>query len=154
MGLQMDPVIVLGISIAITLRSCFTLQVKSIKTEKHYGPFLSSLSFLLCGLFSSLRRILSIVCWFIPSLGLFSVLYHYKAEQIPFFIWNRYNRTQNDRMYCMVWRRQSSGENLTDGTTPLILVVMAFPLIILSTLDYPWSGLSSYSSSSQWLNSS
>ena len=102
MGLQMDPVIVLGISIAITLRSCFTLQVKSIKTEKHYVPFLSSLSILLCGLFSSLRRILSIVCWFIPSLGLFSVLYHYKAEQIPFFIWNRYNRTQNDRMYCMV----------------------------------------------------
>ena len=97
-GLQMDPVIALGISIAITLKSCFTLQLKSIKTEKQYVPFMSGLFILLCGLFSSIRRILSMVCWFIPSLGIFSILYHYKAEQIPFYIWNRYNKTQNDRI--------------------------------------------------------
>ena len=90
MGLKMDPIVVLSISIAITLKSCFTLHLKTIKTEKHYVPFMSSLFILLWGLFSSLRRIVSIVCFFIPSLGLFSVLYHYKAEQIPFFIWNRY----------------------------------------------------------------
>ena len=98
MGLKMDPIVVLSISIAITLKSCFTLHLKAIKTEKHYVPFMSSLFILLWGLFSSLRRIVSIVCFFIPSLGLFSVLYHYKAEQIPFFIWNRYNRTQNDKI--------------------------------------------------------
>ena len=98
MGLRMDPIVVLVISISITLKSCFTLHLKAIKTEKHYVPFLSSLLILFWGLFSSLRRILSLVCFFIPSLGLFSILYHYKAEQIPFHIWNRYNKTQDDKI--------------------------------------------------------
>ena len=98
MGLQLDPIIVLGISIAITIKSCITLQLKSINTEKHYVPFLSSLVILLFSLLSSIRRIQSLVCLFIPSLGLFSILYHFKAEQIPFNIWNRYNRTQSDRI--------------------------------------------------------
>ena len=98
MGLQMDPVLVLGISIAITLKSCFTLHLRAIKTEKHYMPLYSSFFILFLGLFASFRRILAIVCWFIPSLGLFSTLYHYKAEQIPFKIWRRYNRTQNDKI--------------------------------------------------------
>ena len=98
MGLQLDPIIVLGMSIAITLKSCLTLHLKAIKTEKHYVPLLSSLVVLLCGLFSSIRRILSLVCLFIPSLGLFSILFHFKAEQIPFHIWNRYNRTRNEKI--------------------------------------------------------
>ena len=101
MGLQIDPVLVLGISIAITLKSCFTLHLRAIKTEKHYMPLYSSFFILLLGLFASFRRILAIVCWFIPSLGLFSTLYHYKAEQIPFKIWRRYNRTQNDKVVLL-----------------------------------------------------
>ena len=101
MGLQMDPVLVLGISIAITLKSCFTLHLKAIKTEKHYLPFFSSVFILLLGLFASLRRILAIVCWFIPSLGLFSTLYHYKVEQTPFKIWRKYNRTQSDKIVLL-----------------------------------------------------
>ena len=98
MGIEMNPMIILGISIAITLKSCFTLHLKVIKAEKYYVSFSSSLIILVWGLFSSLRRILSLVCLFIPSLGLFNILYHYKAEQIPFNIWNRYNRTQNDKI--------------------------------------------------------
>ena len=101
MGLQMDPVLVLGISIAITLKSCFTLHLKAIKTEKHYLPFFSSVFILLLGLFASLRRILAIVCWFIPSLGLFSTLYHYKVELTPFKIWRKYNRTQGDKIVLL-----------------------------------------------------
>ena len=98
MGLHLDPIIVLGISIALTLKSCFTLHLKAIKAEKYSVSIFSSLFILLWAFSSSLRRVLSIVCFFIPSLGLFSILYHYKAEQIPFNIWNRYNRTQNDRI--------------------------------------------------------
>ena len=98
MGLKMDSTLLMGISIAVTLKSCFTLHLKSIKTEKHFLPLYSSAFIILWGLFSSLRRILSIICLFIPSLGLFSILNHYKAEQIPFYIWNRYNRTQDDRI--------------------------------------------------------
>ena len=101
MGLQMDPVLVLGLSIAITLKSCFTLHLKAIKTEKHYLPFFSSVFILLLGLFASLRRILAIVCWFIPSLGLFSTLYHYKVELTPFKIWRKYNRTQADKIVLL-----------------------------------------------------
>ena len=101
MGLQMDPILVLGISIAITLKSCFTLHLKAIKTEKHFLPFFSSVFILLFGLFASCRRILAIVCWFIPSLGLFSTMYHYKVEQTPFKIWRRYNRTQSDKIVLL-----------------------------------------------------
>ena len=101
MGLQMDPVLVLGISIAITLKSCFTLHLKAIKTEKHFLPFYSSVFILLLGLFASLRRILAIVSWFIPCLGLFSTLYHFKVEQTPFKIWRRYNRTQSDKIVLL-----------------------------------------------------
>ena len=101
MGLQMNPILVLGISIAITLKSCFTLHLKAIKTEKHYLPFFSSVFILLLGLFASLRRILAIVCWFIPYLGLFSILYHYKVEQTPFKIWRKYNRTQSDKIVLL-----------------------------------------------------
>ena len=108
MGLQMDPVLVLGLSIAITLKSCFTLHLKATKTEKHFVPFGSSVFILLWGLFASLRRVLSMVCWFIPSLGLFSILYHYKAEQIPYKIWRRYNRTQNDKIVLLGLNAMSS----------------------------------------------
>ena len=101
MGLQFDPVVVLCISIAMTLRSCFTLHLKTIKTEKHFVPIMTSILILFWGFFSSVRRILSLVCWFIPSLGLFSILFHYKAEQIPFKIWRKFNRTQSDKIVLL-----------------------------------------------------
>ena len=124
MGLQLDPIIVLGMSIAITLKSCLTLHLKAIKTEKHYVPLLSSLVVLLCGLFSSIRRILSLVCLFIPSLGLFSILFHFKAEQIPFHIWNRYNKTQYDKIVLfglketVLWGELDRWNNPTNSTDP------------------------------------
>ena len=124
MGLKMDPTFLMGISIAITLKSCFTLHLKSIKTEKHFVPLYSSVFILMWGLFSSLRRILSIICLFIPSLGLFSILNHYKAEQIPFYIWNRYNRTQEDRIVLyglqdtVLWGELDRWYYPTDSTNP------------------------------------
>ena len=36
------------------------------------------------GTFATLRRILSIITMFIPSMGLFSILHHWRWEQIPF----------------------------------------------------------------------
>ena len=38
------------------------------------------------------------VCLFIPSLGLFSILNHHKAEQKPFTIWQKYGKSQNDKI--------------------------------------------------------
>ena len=93
-----DPLAVLAISIAITLKSCITLHLKTIKTEKQFVPTTSTIFILLWGLFSSMRRIISMVCFFIPSLGLLNILYHYKAEQIPFSIWQKYGKTQKDQI--------------------------------------------------------
>ena len=36
------------------------------------------------GTFATLRRVLSIIALFIPSLGLFSLLHHWRWEQIPY----------------------------------------------------------------------
>ena len=85
MGLQMDPDLVLGISNALTLISCFTLHMKAIKTAKLYLPWRSSV----------------LIFSYPASLGLFGILYHYKVEQIPFKIWRRYNRTQNDKIVLL-----------------------------------------------------
>ena len=98
MGFQMDPIVILGISIAITLKSCFNLHYKAIKTEKHFVPATSKFFILIWGLFSSTRRIISVVCFFVPSMGLFSILYHHRAEQLPFTVWKRYNKTQEEKI--------------------------------------------------------
>ena len=97
-GIPITPIAALGISIAITLKSCITLHLKTVKTEKQFVPFSSTFFILLWGLFSSLRRIISMVCFFIPSLGLFNILYHLEAEQIPFSIWQKHGKTQMDRI--------------------------------------------------------
>ena len=94
----MDPVAVLGLSSAWTFKTCFTLQLKTIITEKQFVPMTSKCFILLYGIFSSLRRILSIICFFTPSLGLFSILYHFKAEQKPFGIWKKFGKTQEDKI--------------------------------------------------------
>ena len=44
------------------------------------------------GTVASLRRVLSIIALFIPSLGLFSILHHWQWEQIPFKVRLEYAR--------------------------------------------------------------
>ena len=98
MGINMNPILILYISITITLKSCFTLHYKAIKTEKQFVSFTSQIFILFWGLFSSMRRILSIICFFMPTFGVFSILYHHKAE-LPFSIWKKYNRTEKLSLY-------------------------------------------------------
>ena len=98
MGFNMDPIIVLGLSIAITFKSCITLNHKAVRIEKHYVPFKSSCIILLWGLFSSMRRILSMIVFFVPSLGLFNILNHYRAELLPYTVWKRFRKTQQDKI--------------------------------------------------------
>ena len=98
MGIDMDPIVVLGLSIAITFKTCISIHLKVIKTEKVFVPFTSKIFIVLWGFFASARRILSIVIFFVPSLGLLNVLYHIKAEQFPFTIWKDYGKTQADEI--------------------------------------------------------
>ena len=147
----MDPILVMSISIAITLKSCFTLHLKAIKTEKQYVPFYSRVFILIWGLFSSLRRIFSLISLFIPSLGLFSILYHYKAEKIPFYIWNRYNRTQDDKIVLyglketVLWGEldrwdYSNSTNPDDGNPPHYSLYTGISLSATFTLFFILSG--------------
>ena len=73
-------------------------SVKTINTEKVYLPMKSKLLCLLpWSVFSCCRRILSMVTFFLPSLGLFSILYHWKAEQITFEL-RKYYASSNDTL--------------------------------------------------------
>lgn len=99
MGIPMEPITILILSILVSLKSCFTLLLKSIEREKVFVPFTSKIFILFWGLFASIRRIVSIFALFLPSMGLFSILYHHRAEQLPFTIWKRYNLTQADKIH-------------------------------------------------------
>lgn len=58
--------------------------MKILKTAKGFFPFKATFFVLLWGSFATLRRVLAVVAMFIPSFGLFSILYHWQAEKIPF----------------------------------------------------------------------
>merc|ERR1712155_308046 len=62
------------------------LHRKQIKTDKEFLPITSQVFVILWGLFASAKRIIAIVAVFIPSLGLFNILHHWQAEQIPFWM--------------------------------------------------------------------
>ena len=76
----LDPSIVLGFFIAWSLRTAITLHVKTIKKHKVYFGFKQTFSVGLWAMFATLRRVLSIVCFFVPSLGLQNILYHWMSE--------------------------------------------------------------------------
>ena len=80
----MDPKAVLVLSVSWSLRTCIFLHLKSIATEKGFIQTTSKIAVFLWGLFAVMRRVLTLVAFFIPSLGLFSVLHHWQAELIPF----------------------------------------------------------------------
>ena len=60
------------------------MQTRLISLEKGFFKFSSQFFIFLWGTFAILRRVLSLVAFFIPSLGLFSLLYHFEWDQVPF----------------------------------------------------------------------
>ena len=69
-----------------SLMSSVRTHIKCIKDEKVYLPFKSQAIVILWGFAATLKRIMAIVAVFIPSLGLFDLLRHWQAEQIPFAV--------------------------------------------------------------------
>ena len=84
---------ILNLSIAWSLRSCVYLFLKTKSIEKGYMPNKTKLVALLWSVSAILRRVLSMVAFFIPSIGLMDLLFHWKAEQIPFKIRRDYKVT-------------------------------------------------------------
>ena len=82
--LGLDATKVLWISIAWSLLSCARMHTKLIALEKGFCKFSSQFFIFVWGTFATLRRVLSIIALFIPSMGLFSILHHWRWEQLPF----------------------------------------------------------------------
>ena len=89
-GIPMNPETVLTISVILSMKTCVNLHLKAIKVHKGVFRMTTKLVVWTWGLFGTLRRVLSMVIYFVPFLGLNNVLYHWRAEQIPF--WIRYYR--------------------------------------------------------------
>ena len=69
-----------------SLRSGIVLHVKSIVADKIVFRFTPLLIVIFWGVFATARRMLTLVVFFIPSMGLLNLLNHWKAEQIQFRI--------------------------------------------------------------------
>ena len=80
----LDPNTLFVISISWSLLSCVRTHTNLISMEKGFCNMTTKLSIFVWGTFATLRRILSIIALFIPSMGLFSILHHWRWEQIPF----------------------------------------------------------------------
>ena len=85
-GIKFSPEVFLGISIFWSTKSCILLQIKSISVEKGFMPAMTQIIVTFYATFGTIRRILAIVMFFVPSFGLFSILHHWQEEQIPFKI--------------------------------------------------------------------
>ena len=83
-SLNLHPTTFLSLSIAWSLFSFTRAHTNNIAAEKGFCPITSKIFIFAWGTFATLRRVLSTIALFIPSMGLFSILHHWKAEQIPY----------------------------------------------------------------------
>ena len=79
-----DATTILVLSVTWSIFSTIKAHTNLTILEKGFCPTTSKLVVLSWATFATLRRILSLVVYFIPSLGLFSILNHWKYEQVPF----------------------------------------------------------------------
>ena len=86
LGFKASPSTIITISVIWSLKTCVFLHVKSIRVEKKgFCGFKTTCGALFpWAVFATTRKVASIVIFFVPSLGLFSLLHHWQAENIPF----------------------------------------------------------------------
>ena len=83
-GNTWDANTILTVSVTWSLLSSIKSQTNITILDKGFCPTTSKLVVLAWASFATLRRILSLVTMFIPAMGLCSLLYHLKWEQVPF----------------------------------------------------------------------
>lgn len=81
LGISSD--VLLSISIMLSLKTCFSLHLKSISQEKPHFPFTAKATILLFAILGTLQRVAILVAYFFPFFGHLSLLQHWQAEQIP-----------------------------------------------------------------------
>ena len=92
---------VITLSVLWSFKTCLSLHEKATKVEKTHLETTSKILVVLISFFASAARILSIICFFVPFFGLFDLLHHHKAEQIPFSLGKDgfYNATDMLELY-------------------------------------------------------
>ena len=83
-GIDFTPKTIIVLSVLWSLKTAILLHVKTLSMEKGLFGFKAKTAAFLWGLVASVRRVLGIVAFFIPCLGLMNLLWHWHAEQFPF----------------------------------------------------------------------
>ena len=83
-GIDFSPKTVIVISVLWSLKTAILLHVKILSIEKGFFGFKAKIAAFLWGLVATVRRVLGIVAFFIPCLGLMNLLWHWHGEQYPF----------------------------------------------------------------------
>ena len=84
LGIDFSPKAIIIISVLWSLKTAILLHVKILSMEKDFFGFKAKAAAFLWGLVSTFRRVLGIVAFFIPCLGLMNLLWHWHGEQYPF----------------------------------------------------------------------
>ena len=74
----------LALSIALSVKSMYFVTLKCISILKPFLEFTTKLVLMLWIIFSVSARVMAMVLYFTPPLGLFSILGHWKLEQVPY----------------------------------------------------------------------
>ena len=89
----------LALSIVLSIKSIYFVNLKVITILKTFLPFTTKFFLMLWIMVSSTARVMSLVFFFIPSLGLFSILGHWKLEQTPYSKEIRAQFRKNNTVY-------------------------------------------------------
>ena len=89
-GKSYDATTILVLSILWSLFSSIKAHTNLTILEKGFCPTTSKLVVLTWATFATMRRVLSLIALFIPSMGLFSLLHHFEWDKIPIKIRQEY----------------------------------------------------------------
>ena len=92
---ELDPVTVIILSVCWSLKTSILLHVKILSLEKGFFGFKAKTAAFLWGMVASVRRVMGIVIFFTPCLGLMDLLWHWHAEQFPFQVRLDHAKTLN-----------------------------------------------------------
>ena len=87
------------LSIGWSLKTCISLHVKALALEKPYFPISSMIVSYLWTSVAAFKRMLVLVIYFAPGVGMFNLLHHIRFEQIPFAVRKHRRRSFNDSLF-------------------------------------------------------
>ena len=130
-----DATTILALSVTWSIFSTIKTHTNLTILEKGFCPTTSKLVVLAWATFATLRRILSLVVCFIPSLGLCSLLSHLKWEQVPYEIAGRISPGEQIRLFGMnetvLWSKLWDRWDYTDPESPIPPSYTAYTLLTL-----------------------